>query len=151
VATVGCGCSKKGSDPPPEDKDAQLRTQLVGDWVRQWELGPVVYQRALKGDGSLVMREFRAAPGTGTSAPTGNPTRSRETAYHRHYKVHLPLYQELTGTWSARGGSVTYCVLLPNGDPLLMSYKIERLTATELVESTTGLEGKTQITYQRMK
>jgi hypothetical protein len=132
------GCSRTESAPPGQSQ----KDQLVGLWERQWEFGPVIYQRELKADGSAVFREFRK-PDSPDAKPPGT------TAYHNYYKVALPLASEHKGTWSVHDGVVHYQVQLPQGQPLEMLYRVVKLGGSELVEAADGVGGATEAKYQR--
>ncbi len=148
IVACACGCSREDVKPQaPTDKDKQLRTQLAGEWERQWELGPVIYYRQLKDDGTVIMREYRST----TSGPAATSQRAGNASkrFHRTYRVFLPLQRELSGTWSVQNGNVCYNVALPNGDPLRMLYRIDRISASEFTESTSGLDGRTEAMFTR--
>jgi hypothetical protein len=129
ASLAGCG----GQDAPPSpstaasqaaaDKDAQSRAWLVkvGTWRR--ELPFVTYETTFAPDGSLTMREEARPPG-------GAPT---------------------TKTWHGRfqiaDGRITYHTSLPNDDPLVLHFTIERVTASEFIQSTVGPLGKTEQRY----
>ena len=158
AALMACGC---GNDQPPQptakDKDAAVKTQLLGMWERQSELGSVGYQREFKADGTLVMREFRQAASTSvasTSAPStsasANPAgKAGPTMYHSQYKVDLPLDKEIKGTWTVEGGKLIRTVQLSNGDTIRILSRIDRLAATEFVEVSDGVDGPVKVKYQR--
>jgi hypothetical protein len=132
------GCSHtEPSSPQQSQKD-----QLVGLWERQWEFGPVIYQRELKADGSAIFREFRKEDSPGAKPPA-------QTAYHSYYKVNLPLAKEHKGTWTVQDGVVRYQVQLPQGQPLEMLYRVVKLGGSELVEAADGVGGATEAKYQR--
>ncbi len=56
-----------------------------------------------------------------------------------------------TGKWSVRDGHVTYEVFLPNGDPMRMKYKVDKVNAYELVESSSGVDSRVQASFKRVK
>lgn len=146
---TGCG-QGDSKRPAATNQDNLLRAQLAGKWRRDWELGPVVYARTLKPDGSLVMEEFRDFDAAAQAA--GKKPEPDTGVAHRGYpKRRLCKWQSLKGAWAVQGGSITYRVALPNGDPLTLTYKLERVSATELVESTTGLDGKVESKFLRDK
>ena len=153
LAFCSCGCREKTttSRPAAGEDDRFLRSQLVGRWQRAWDFGPVVYERVLAADGSLVMREKRRTdpPATGTSASTAPRPVARAEQEHPKYPGEYTVAEELSGTWSVKDRQVTYRVVLPNGDPLTMRYAIERVTATELVETSSGLSGKSEFRFRR--
>ena len=153
AAIMACGC---GNDQPPQptakDKDAAVKTQLLGMWERQSELGPVGYQREFKADGALVMREFRQAASTSvasTSASANPAGKAGPTMYHSQYKVDLPLDKEIKGTWTVEGGKLIRTVQLSNGDTIRILSRIDRLAATEFVEISDGVDGPVKAKYQR--
>ncbi|MFB3893946.1 MAG: hypothetical protein ACE15C_18205 [Phycisphaerae bacterium] len=148
IAACACGCGRDDPKPQaPVDQDKLLRTQLAGEWERQWELGPVVYYRLLKDDGTVIMREYRST--TSAPAATSRPAGNAQGRYHRAYRVFLPLQRELSGTWSVQDGNVCYNVSLPNGDPLRLLYRIDRISASEFTESTSGLDGRIEARFTR--
>lgn len=133
------GCSRTQAPPPPQQSQ---KDQLVGLWERQWEFGPVIYQRELKADGSAIFREFRK--------PESPGARSGEaTAYHSYYKMALPLAKDYKGTWTVQDGVVRYHVQLPKGQPLEMVYRVIKLGGSELVESADGVSRATEVKYIR--
>jgi len=163
AALMACGC---GNDQPPQptakDKDAAVKTQLMGMWERQSELGPVGYQRDFKAGGALVMREFRqpaptspapTSPAPTSAAPTSastNPAgKAGPTMYHSQYKVDLPLYRENPGTWTVEGDKLIMTARLSNGDTIRILSRIDRLAATEFVEVSDGVDGPVKAKYQR--
>jgi hypothetical protein len=132
------GCSHT-QDPAPQQSQ---KDQLVGLWERQWEFGPVIYQRELKADGSAVFREFR-------KADASDPKPAAATAYHNYYKVFLPLSSEHKGTWTFQDGVVRYQIQLPQGQPLEMVYRVVKLGGAEFVEAADGVGGATETKYLR--
>lgn len=153
LALCSCGCREKTttSRPAAGEDDRFLRSQLVGRWQRAWDLGPVVYERVLAADGSLVMREKRRTDpaATGTSASTAPGPVARAEQEHPKYPGKYRVEQELSGTWSVKDRQVTYRVILSNGHALTMRYDIERLTATELVEISSGVDGESEFRFRR--
>ena len=151
-ALVAPGCQEMA--PPQQtaaDKDRFLRAQLVGRWDRPWDFGPVVYERVLGADGSLVMREMRRAPASATMpANPGGPGPSSSTD-HPKYPGQYTVAQQLSGTWRVDDGRVVYQVTLASGDQLTMQYDVERITANELVESSTGVDGKSELRFHRKR
>jgi hypothetical protein len=139
---AGCGRTQAPPPPQPSQKD-----QLVGTWERQWEFGPVIYQRELKSDGSATFREFRKpeSPEAKIPATTVKPVR------HSYYKVDLPCDKERPGTWAVQDGVVRYQVQLPQGQPLEMVCRVVKLGGSELVEAADGIAGTTEAKYQRKK
>jgi len=133
------GCSSK---QPPLPQEQSQKDQLVGTWERQWEFGPVIYQRELKADGSAIFREFRK-PESPDATVTG------PTAYHSYYKVALPLAGEYTGTWAVQDGMVRYHVDLPQGQSLELVYRVVKLGGSGLVEAADGIAGAAEAKYQR--
>ena len=142
------GCHGKSSEQETAaDKDRALRAELVGLWVCAWDLGPVGYQREMKPDGSLVMREFR-----GTAAATASaPAEDVSAMYHPVYKVNLRRYREDSGSWTVEKGNLIFTISLSNGDPMRLCYKIDRVSSTELVLSSAGVEGKAETKFQRKR
>jgi len=153
AALMACGC---GNDQPPQptakDKDAAVKTQLLGMWERQSELGPVGYQRQFKAGGALVMREFRqpASTSAASTSASANPAgKAGPTMYHSQYKVDLPLDKEIKGTWTVEGGKLIRTVQLSNGDTIRILSRIDPLVATEFVEISDGVDGPVKAKYQR--
>jgi hypothetical protein len=153
AALMACGC---GNDQPPQptakDKDAAVKTQLLGMWERQSELGPVGYQRQFKAGGALVMREFRqpASTSAASTSASANPAgKAGPTMYHSQYKVDLPLDKEIKGTWTVEGGKLIRTVQLSNGDTIRILSRIDPLVATEFVEISDGVDGPVKVKYQR--
>ena len=140
LCTAGCGRTQA---PPPAQQSQ--KDQLVGTWERQWEFGPVIYQRELKADGSAVFREFRK-PDTSAASVAGP---AGPTAYHSYYKLALPLATERKGTWTVQDGVIRYQVQLSDGQPLGMVCRVVKLGGTELVEASDGVGGATEAKYQR--
>ena len=148
AALMACGCdNNQPPQPTAKDKDAAVRTQLLGLWERQSELGPVGYQREFKADGTLVMREFRKA--ASTSASTSPAGKAGPTMYHRQYKVDLPLYRESLGTWTVEGDKLIMTARLSNGDTIRILSRIDHLAATEFVEVSDGVDGPVKAKYER--
>jgi hypothetical protein len=138
ISLYVAGCSHTQDQAPRQSQ----KDQLVGLWERQWEFGPVVYQRELKADGSAVFREFRK-PDPSDPKPAG------PTAYHNYYKVALPLSSEHKGTWAVQDGVVRYQIELPQGQPLEMLYRVVKLGGAEFVEAADGVSGATEAKYLR--
>ena len=147
--TAETGCRKDDSKrPAATNQDDLLRAQLAGKWRRDWELGPVVYARELNPDGSLVMEEFRVFDAAAQAA--GKKPEPDKGVQHRGYpNSRLCKWQSLRGTWAVQDGNIAYRVALSNGDPLTLTYKLERVSATEVVESTIGLDGKVESKFLR--
>lgn len=146
VTAILAGC--RDETPAPPDQDVFLRNQLIGLWTREWEFGPVIYERQLNLDGSLVVREYRAAQAAAMPA-TSQP--DVPTRMHRHYNVDLPMYQEFKGTWEVKDGQIQYLIHLPGGDIMRLKYQVARVSAFELLESTEGIEGKVESLYIRTR
>lgn len=139
------GCNRTQTPPPPQPSQ---KDQLVGTWERQWEFGPVVYQRELKADGSAIFREYRKVDQTDTR-PSGDPKPSGPAAYHNYYKMALPLAKEYKCTWAVQDGVVRYQIQMPQGQPLEMVYRVVKLGNSEFVEAADGVGGATEAKYQR--
>ena len=144
VLLIGCpGCKDKSSSSQ-QSGDEYLKMMLVGTWVREWEFGPVVYERVLNLDGTLVSREFRAVEGKAID-------RMAPSRLHRFYNVNLPLCQEFTGTWEIKDGQICYQMKMADGPALKLLYKVGRVSATEFVESAAGVDDKTDAVYLRQR
>ena len=150
MVAVGSGCRRPppGAQGDPGATERQQLALLPGRWVRQWDLGPVVYEHVLQPDHTLIQRTY-AAPGSEVDTLPREPSGKPDTMYHRHYKVDLPLDAEVTGTWQCRDGALIFRTKLSNGDPLIVRRKLEHVTMTELVTSATSLAGKTHTKYVR--
>lgn len=136
--------------PPPQekvDKDAFLKVQMLGTWERQSDQGPVGYQREFKADGSVTVREFRQI--SSPPAPGGSPRKTTRAIFHRQYKADLPLHNEVSGTWTIKDGRLVRMMRLSNGDEVCIVSRIDRMTATEFVEVSEGIEGTVSHKYQR--
>jgi hypothetical protein len=148
-------CSKTQQTPPSQQKSQ--KDQLVGLWERQWEYGPVIYQRELQADGSAIFREFRKPSSSDTksanSQPDSQPVAKTDgaMAYHNYYKTALVLTQERKGTWAIQDGIVCYKVQLSPGQVLEIPCRAVRVSGSELVEASDGVAGASQVKYQRKK
>lgn len=147
VAASGCS-NDRSPQPADKDKDGALRAQLMGVWERQSELGPMGYQWEFKADDVLVMREFRQWPSTSTS-PKSPAGKGGGTMYHRQYKTDMRLFQETQGKWTIEGGKLIRTTKLSNGDTIRILSRIDRLTTTEFVEVSDGLDGPVKVRFQR--
>jgi hypothetical protein len=145
---LACGCGAKDTKPAaPADKDRSLRAQLVGKWDRHSTTAPIAYAQDLNADGTLVMRELRDANSVAASAmPEGAPEMT-----HPIYNVDLWTLRKDSGTWTVENGDLILAIRLQSGDPMKVRYKVERVTLTELTLSSGGLEGKTEVKFQRHK
>jgi hypothetical protein len=143
LVAIGVGC--KDAQPPtgPTDNDSFQKSQLVGIWVRESDKDPVIYEKTFKDDGAVVIKEFRK---TG-DAP---PARGVEVRFHRYFK-NLPLVEETHGTWDIRGGLIYYRLKMSNGTEMSQQYRVERLAASEFVQSSQGIDGKIEESYMRGK
>ena len=92
----------------------------------------------------MTMREYRAPSEGATSVPA-----APATLHHRHYDLDVPLAGEAAGTWTVEDGGVVLQMVLSNGDPFTLRYKIERVAASELVLSSAGMDGKVDLKYRR--
>jgi len=135
------GCDKKAPAPATTaQKDSALRAQIVGVWERARDFEPVGDVRELNADGSLVMHELRdpnATASAAASAPVENPL----TMDHPLYKVKLRTIRRDVGSWAVENGNLILTVRLASGPPMRFSYKIEKVSSTELVLSASGTDG----------
>ena len=145
ITVASCRKRQAGRRTGSSPEGASLKVQLVGDWIRDWEFGPAVYQLVLNADGSMTMREYRAPAEGATSAPAV----AAVTIHHRHYDQDVPLATEAAGTWKVEDRGVVLQMALSNGDPFTLRYKIERVTASELVLGSAGMDGKVDLRYRR--
>jgi hypothetical protein len=129
------GCSKSNTDAPTaKDKDQQFKSQLIGKWVR--DVGLITYKRDLQSGGDLVMQEFSSADLAAGRQPA--PTK------------------ELKGKWAFESDHIIYQVAEetiprkePLKDPLQIKCKLEKVTPSEYVESTQGVDGPVQVKFTR--
>jgi len=153
AAVVACGCgSTQAPKPTAKEKDAATRTQLIGTWERQSELGPVGYQRQFNADGTLVLREFGEKPTTSastTSASVLATSQAALTMYHSQYKRGLPLRDRKAGTWTVEGDKLIKTVQLSNGDTIRIISRIDGQVGREFVEVSDGINGPMKLKYQR--
>ena len=143
LAAIGGGCKGGASGSDGKDNDAYLKVQLVGTWVREFENEPAIYEKTFKEDGTVVLKEFRKA---GDAAPP----RGAEVRYHRRFG-NLPLHEQTAGTWDIRDGRIYYNLALPDGTKMPQQYKVERITASEFVQSSQGVDDKVAESYMRVK
>lgn len=143
ILVVAVGCGDEDSSPTnPGDNDSFQKSQLVGTWVRESDTAPVIVEKIFTADGVVTVKEFRK------SEPP--PARGVEMRFHRYHK-NLPLAQQTEGAWDIRGGKILYRLKLPNGTEMTQQYQVERVSASEFVQSSQGVDGKVEESYLRGK